>query len=414
MLLCIGSSYPAHHGSEGWPQPDRLCYFSSIVNVSPSASLLNSLSGLRLSVVYAIRGDERHAKRQADLICIDQTVEAAEEIIPDGAIRDHLLGRIESFEHIGEESWTATINFPIELAQASAVDLLHLVYGTTSLKRGIRVTRLALPEQGLDGWTGPRFGQAGLRSLLGIPHRPLVCAVLKPLGLPVRDLADLAYQFASTGIDLVKDDQGLNDQPFCRFEDRVRACAESVTRANRETGHHCLYAPHIGSAFPAARDRALFAKTCGAGALLVCPGLTGYETLRLLASDPEITLPILSHPALLGAYAINSDTGVAPALLYGQLPRLIGADISLYPTYGGDYAMSREDCMAIARATSEPFGGTRSIFPSAAGRMGFGQISDMASLYGSDVVYLLGSRIQKHPDGLANGCRQFIQAVARS
>ena len=384
------------------------------MNVSPSASLSDSLSGTRLFVVYAIGGDARHARRQANLICIDQTVEAAEEIIPDGAIRDHLLGRIESFEHIEAEFWAATISFPIELATAGAVDLLHLLYGTTSLKRGIRVTRIDLPEQGLAGWTGPRFGQAGLRTLLGVPHRPLVCAVLKPLGLPVPDLADLAYRFASAGIDLIKDDQGLNDQPFCRFEDRVRACAESVTRANRETGHHCLYAPHIGVAFPAVRDRALFAKTCGAGALLVCPGLTGHETLRLLASDPEIKLPILSHPALLGTYATNSDTGMAPALLYGQLPRLIGADISLYPTYGGDYAMTREDCLAIVRATSEPFGGTRSIFPSAAGRMGFEQIPDMASLYGSDVVYILGSRIQKHPDGLVNGCRQFIQTVSRS
>jgi ribulose-bisphosphate carboxylase large chain len=313
------------------------------VNVSLSASLSDSLSGTRLSVVYAIRGDERHARRQTDLICIDQTVEAADEIIPDGVIRDQLLGRIESFEHIGEESWVARISFPIELATASAVDLLHLLYGTISLKTGIRVTRIDLPEQGFVGWTGPRFGQAGLRTLLGISHRPLVCAVLKPLGLPVPDLADLAYQFASAGVDLIKDDQGLNDQPFCRFEDRVRTCAEAVNRANHETGHHCLYAPHIGAAFPAARDRALFAKACGVGALLVCPGLTGYETLRLLAGDPELKLPVLSHPALLGIYATNAYTGMAPALLYGQLPRLMGADISLYPTYDADYAMTRED-----------------------------------------------------------------------
>ena len=396
-----------------WQQPDRLCYFSPVVNVSPSVTLADSLSGTRLPVVYAIRGDERHARRQADLICIDQTVEAADEIIPDGAIRDHLLGRIESFEHMGPESWAATISFPIELATNDAVDLLHLLYGTTSLKSGIRVTRLDLPEQGLAGWSGPHFGRAGLRTFLGISHRPLVCAVLKPLGLPARDLADLAYQFASAGVDLVKDDQGLNDQPFCRFDDRVRACAEAVTRANHETGHHCLYAPHIGAVQPAARDRALFAKSCGAGALLVCPGLTGYETLRLLASDPEIKLPILSHPALLGTYAVHPETGIAPALLYGQLPRLMGADISLYPTYGGNYAMTREDCLAIGHATSTPFGGTRSMFPSAAGRMGFEQISEMAALYGSDVVYIVGSRIQKHPDGLVNGCRQFIQAVNR-
>ena len=50
------------------------------------------------------------------------------------------------------------------------------------------------------------------------------------MGLSATDLAELAYRFALGGIDLIKDDHGLTNQPFCPFEERVRRCAEAVAR----------------------------------------------------------------------------------------------------------------------------------------------------------------------------------------
>jgi ribulose-bisphosphate carboxylase large chain len=161
------------------------------------------------------------------------------------------------------------------------------------------------------------------------------------------------------------------------------------------------------------RERSLFAKRAGAGGLLVCPGLTGYDALRDLARDEAIALPIVSHPALLGTFTAHADSGLAPAVLYGQLPRLFGADASLYPIYGSEYAMSRADCEAIKAETGAPLGCLRPIFPTAAGRLGFDRIAELCAFYGRDVLFVLGSRIRQDPGGLVQACRKFVAEIGR-
>ncbi|MEW6247126.1 MAG: RuBisCO large subunit C-terminal-like domain-containing protein [Nitrospirota bacterium] len=370
-----------------------------------------TLSGTRFHVAYHVRGPEAEARAKADLICIDQTVEAPEEILPAGTIRDEILGRIEGFRSLGADRHEAVISFPVELLTDDCSQLLNVVFGISSLKPGVRVTEISLPEQVLQGRPGPRFGRIGLRVLVDVPDRPLVCGVLKPLGLSPAALADLAYQFALGGLDLVKDDQSLGDQPFCPFRERVQRCAEAVAKANRETGRNCLYVPHVSGPWETMHERCLIAEKAGAGGLLICPGLTGYDGLRLIAQDDGIGLPILSHPAMLGTYYVDPDSGIAPPVLFGRLPRLAGADASIYPTFGLDFPITRDECRHIAAVTAVPWGRLKPIFPTAAGRMGFDRIKDMRDLYGDDVLFILGSSIQRDTDGLVKACRRFIQAV---
>ncbi len=374
------------------------------------------MSGLRFSVAYHVSGTEVHAREKASLLCIDQTIEAPVEILPSGPIREQMLGRVERFTSIAADRHEAVVSYPVELLGDHCAQLLNVAFGMSSLKSGIRLTRLHLPDTALQekGWSGPRFGRAGLRRLVGVPQRPLVCGVLKPLGLSAVELTKLAYEFALGGVDLVKDDQGLLDHPFCPFEERVARCAEAVARASRETGHSCLYLPHVTGPWEAMRRRSLFAKQAGAGGLLICPGLVGFDALRDIARDDSIALPILSHPALLGSFIVSPDGGLAPSVVFGQLPRLAGADASLFPIYGTDYAMSREDCLAVADAAGEPMGQLEPIFPTAAGRMGFERVREMCEFYGPDVLFVLGSSIQRHEAGLVKACRAFMKLVAGS
>lgn len=51
-----------------------------------------------------------------------------------------------------------------------------------------------MPNSLLQHFPGPRFGQAGLRRLVGVDTRPLLGTTLKPMGLSAGDLAGLAYQ----------------------------------------------------------------------------------------------------------------------------------------------------------------------------------------------------------------------------
>src|SRR5579885_1989602 len=104
-----------------------------------------SLSGVRFSVRYAIVGSECEAQAAARLVAIDQTVEAPDEIIP-AAICEHMLGRIEEFEKQGAR-YQATISFPVELLGTDCVALLLSIFGISSLRAGIQVIEMTIPER---------------------------------------------------------------------------------------------------------------------------------------------------------------------------------------------------------------------------------------------------------------------------
>ncbi|MFO0773675.1 MAG: RuBisCO large subunit C-terminal-like domain-containing protein [Nitrospiraceae bacterium] len=377
-----------------------------------SSSTDLGLSGQRLTVTYLVQASGADAERMAHLLCIDQTVESTEEVIPAGPIRDELLGHVRSIMQVTQTSSLIAVDFPVELIGTRADGLLHLLFGTSSLKPGIRVIDLAVPKGWSLPWPGPRFGRAGFRQWTGVSDRPILCAVLKPLGRSPKELAALAMEFALGGIDCIKDDQGLADHPFCRFADRVAACAEAVAEANRRTGGSCRYIPHVGGSADDIRTQAAAAKALGAGGLLVCPGLSGYDSLRDLSSDRQQTLPIVSHPSFLGTYTMSQTQGIAPSVLYGILPRLLGADVSIYPTYGPTFGVTRYDCAQIAEATANPAIPLPAIFPTAAGRMGREQLEEIVGLYGKDVVVILGSRIQSDPDGIQTACRRVREHLA--
>lgn len=368
-----------------------------------------SVSG-RVTALYEVRALERDALARAERIALDQTVEAGAEGLTED-LRTRIVGRLEHLRAVSPRRFEATISYSADLIGDDCTSLLNLLFGTSSLRRGVRLIAWNLPDALAARRAGPRFGLPGLRAAADVPDRALVCAVLKPLGRSPQELAELAFQFSVGGVDLIKDDQGLMDQSFCRFDERVTRCAEAVARGAAERGRPCLYLPHISGALDVMRRQARHAKEAGARGLLVAPGLAGFDSLRALAEDQALALPIASHPAFLGTYALSPDSGLAPAALYGQLPRLAGADISIYPRFGIGYGMSRPDCRAVAQACLSTQGPMRPTAPTAAGRIGVEEVKGLARFYGRDVVLVLGSRIQQDPDEVARATRQFMKEV---
>ncbi len=172
-------------------------------------------------------------------ICIEQTVEFPEDLLPEGDIRDQIIGQIVDFSPCSEDEFLARISYPVEDAGGTLVQFLNIVFGNISIKPGIRVEALDLPASILNLFRGPRLGRDGLRRLLQAPQRPLLCTALKPMGLSPKDLASQAYQFALGGIDIIKDDHGLGNQPFCPYDERVYRCAQAVSEANQKSGLAC-------------------------------------------------------------------------------------------------------------------------------------------------------------------------------
>ena len=365
------------------------------------------LSGNRFAVTYHLIGTEAEAKVRAADICLEQTVELPEDLVMDENIRQGIFGQVVSFRPLEPGTFEAIISFAVETCGPELTQLLNVVFGNISLKPGIRVEYLDLPESLLQWFKGPRFGREGLRAWLGVPDRPLLCTALKPMGLSATEMAELAYRLALGGIDMIKDDHGLADQPFCRFEERVKRCAAAVDRANRQTGHRCIYMPNVTAPADQVVERALFAKSNGAGGLLISPGLTGLDIVRRIGEDNRIGLPIMSHPAFQGGFAIHPQSGLSHFVLFGQITRLAGADACIFPNYSGRFYFTRDECRRLSQGTVSPMGHIKPIFPTPAGGMSLEHVPEMREVYGREVIFLIGGGLHRHSPDLVENCRYF-------
>lgn len=371
-----------------------------------SALPLN-LSGERFRVTYQLFGPAEDVPARAREICVEQTVEFPPALIDSEPIKTYIIGRIEEVHALSAELNQVVISYAVETSGFELTQLLNVLFGNTSMQPGVRIVDLEIPDALLQAFKGPRFGREGLRVLLGVERRPLLCTAIKPMGLSPEELAELTYTLALGGIDIIKDDHGLADQPFCRFRERVPRCAEAVEKANRVTGFRCVYAPNVSASGEQTLINARFAREVGAGALLIAPGLVSFGMMQQIAEDDSIGLPILGHPALLGSFVASANEGMSHAVVFGHLMRLGGADASIFPNYGGRFAFSRQACESIVAACGEPMGEIKPIFPTPAGGMTLPRVPEMRAIYGDDVVLLIGGGLHSaSPDLLAN-CYKF-------
>ena len=367
------------------------------------------VSGERLTVAYRIEDPDPEARAQH--IVIEQTIEFPEHLVGDDSIRAHLIGRLENFAKIDERAARADISYAVEATGVALPQMLNVIFGNISLQPGIRVIDIRFPDVILERFRGPRFGRAGLRALLNEPDYPLFCTALKPLGLGPEALARQAGEYARGGFHLIKDDDGLANQPMAPFRERVPRILEAVARENARRDAPALYLPALNGASDELVENARWAVEQGAGGFLVLAGIAGLDTMRRFAEDDSLGVPILAHPSMLGSFVTSPSAGIAHSVIFGTLPRLAGADATIFPSYGGRFAFAESDCRAIVAATGAPLGTLRTNFPSPGGGMRFRNIPDMVRTYGRDVMHLVGGALHDGDDGIAVRCRRLIDSV---
>jgi len=371
-----------------------------------------ALSGDRFRVSYTVTAkQEGEALEKAEALCLEQTVEFPRDLLPPGEIAGSIVGRVETFDHLSDSRFHVAVSYAVETTGFELTQLLNVVFGNSSIKPGIRVEFLSLPDSLLGTFKGPRFGRAGLRARVHADRRALLCTALKPMGLSSQDLADQAYRCALGGMDVIKDDHGLANQPFAPFRERVRLCAEAVERANRVAGTHCIYVPNVTGPASEVMDMARFAKRAGAGGLVISPGLAGFSLMQQLADDDSLDLPILAHPAFLGSFVTSPENGISHYALFGQINRLAGADATIYPNFGGRFSFSRDECSSIAAGAAASMGHVKPIFPAPGGGMSFARVPELLEVYGNEVIFLIGAGLHRHGPDLTKNSSYFRQMV---
>lgn len=368
----------------------------------------------RFFVTYEIQATSQgDADDWAHAVAREQTIECIDEGVPHPWILDEVLGKVEHVSQLDEERFEARVGYNVAASGDELPQLLNIIYGNTSLHIGVRLTGLEVPQSMERFLPGPRFGIEGVRRQSGRASGPLICTVLKPMGLSPDELAEIAYQCVLGGVDMIKDDHSLAMQSWAPFRPRVEAIATAVARANAETGRSALYAPSMLCPLDQFEQRARFAVEAGAGAYLVMPGLTGWDSIRFLAASEDLSRPIMMHPSAIGTFVNAPTNGFTHQMFYATYPRLMGADISIYPSFGGRYGFSKELCIDVAQRCRDPKGLFRPIMPSPGGGMRLELAPMLHAMYGDDAVFLFGGGAMRYRDRIAEGLRE-LRAALRS
>ena len=365
----------------------------------------------RLRVIYRLScGEGENPRDKAGDIAYEQTVELPASCVGE-AITEQIVGRVESVEPGPERGYHATLSFAPGLIDADAAQLVNVLFGNISLKRGILIADIEWPQTLLDAFGGPAFGVQGVRAMTGAAQeRPLLCAALKPVGLAADELAELCFRLASGGIDLIKDDHGLTDQPTAPFRERVERCREAIERAN---GGSTFYYPNVTGPATALDERVEFAAQAGCRGVMVSPLLAGPDSLQRIARRKDLV--VLAHPALSGAF-FGDRHGIAPEVLLGDVFRVLGADAVIYPNVGGRFPLSDRTCHSINQRLRGELGSLRRSFPAPGGGIDVKIVPHWLGQYGPDTILLIGGSLYRQSDleGATRRVREAVeQAVAK-
>lgn len=368
----------------------------------------------RFVVTYGLTANnEEDAKQMAFSIQIEQTIEFPYELLSDEWIKNNIVGQLESLTSVGNNEYEAKISYASDLVGGEVSQFINLIFGNSSLQPGIWIKDLELSPSLWQMFKGPSWGIEGVRSYLNVPHRPMLQAVIKPIGTSNENLADMCRAYAEGGVDVIKDDHGITNQNYSLFKERVQNCVEAINEGKIKSNAHTMYAANVTADGEETIERAFLAKELGANAIMVAPAIVGFGTMHRLASDKSLNLPIISHPALSGGFTMEGVSGISAKVWFGTLSRLCGADMPIFVSYGGRFSYSKELCRDIIKTLLGSHMPIKKSCPSPGGGVTAARLPELFEVYGRDVMYLVGGDMFRRGTDLTDNAKYFIELLEK-
>jgi len=382
-----------------------------------------------LYATYRVRDRAAHLHKRAESIAIGLTVGSWTEL-PEARQAEvkHHCGVVQSVSVLADDKqaqarstgreldaetvWAdLTIGYPLANFTETAAALLTTVFGKLSMDGEIKLVGLELPPAYVRQFPGPAFGVSGLREQLGVAKRPLLMSIFKScVGYQLPELRAQFREQAMGGADLIKDDEIFFTEQYATPEERVIAFRREADEVFATTGHRAQYAVNLTGSVTSLRERARRLSDSGAEALLINVYAYGLDALRELAEDPMVTAPLLAHPAVAGALYAAPSHGISASIVLGQLLRLCGADVVIYPSPYGSVTLPREEGVALLAALRDQTG-QRPAMPAPSAGIHPGLVPALLRDAGTDVIVNAGGGIHGHPAGVSAGGRAFRAAI---
>ncbi len=292
------------------------------------------------------------------------------------------------------------------------------VFGFKPLK-ALRLEDMRIPVAYLKTFQGPPTGIVVERERLDKFGRPLLGATTKPkLGLSSKNYGRVVYEALKGGLDFVKDDENINSQPFMHWRDRFLYCMEAVNKASAATGEVKGHYLNVTAAtMEDMYERADFAKELGS-AIVMIDLVIGYTAIQSMAKWARRNDMILHlHRAGHGTYTRQKVHGVSFRVI-AKWMRMAGVDhIHAGTVVGklegdpnvikGIYSICRDSFtnknVEQGVFFDQDWAGLRKMMPVASGGIHAGQMHQLITYLGEDVVLQFGGGTIGHPHGIQAG-----------
>lgn len=332
--------------------------------------------------------------------------------------------RIPDLEYDGAEDlfgkpkyydYCVQIAFPMNFKPQFPM-LFTTVYGNISMGGPLKMVDIRFPKEFLKAFKGPKFGDIGVRKILGVPKRPLLNNMIKPCvyTLDETPAPQLAYEAAVGGCDVIKDDELIADVEFNPITERVTRFMEALDRADSEKGEKTLFTVNITDRVDRMFELADIVQEHGANALMVNHISAGYSAMRKLAEDPSVKVPILGHMDFAGTLYQDPMSGVSSPLVMGTFGRLSGCDFIVTPAPYGKAPTRGDRFEEMARRMVMPMGNAPHIkrtMPMPSGGITPSLVEKVVTALGTNVMIGSGGGIHAHPEGPIAGAKAFRQAI---
>lgn len=276
----------------------------------------------------------------------------------------------------------------------------------------VRLADVVLPEEVLVAFRGPRFGIKGTRALLGKDQDALLFgAIVKPgAGLAPEEVASRCAAAARGGINVIKDDEKMNNPPYCPLIERVHAVSRTLRGVEDETGQAIIYCAHVTGRPDEMLMAARQATRSGATGLLVNVFAAGLSSLQTLSEDEEVGVPIYVHSGGRSVVSQRPGNGI-DTRVFAKFVRLLGGDyLDLYAQ--GGYLRSERvvEARRLAGVLRDPWGTIAPVLPTCSGGLAARTLAANYAAFGRDILPMAGSAIFGHPLGATAGAVALRQA----
>jgi ribulose-bisphosphate carboxylase large chain len=315
------------------------------------------------------------------------------------------------------------IAYDIDLFEEGSIanltaSIIGNVFGFKPLK-ALRLEDMRIPVAYLKTFQGPPTGIVVERERLDKFGRPLLGATTKPkLGLSSKNYGRVVYEALKGGLDFVKDDENINSQPFMHWRDRFLYCMEAVNKASAATGEVKGHYLNVTAAtMEDMYERADFAKQLGS-CIVMIDLVIGYTSIQSMAKWARRNDMILHlHRAGHGTYTRQKAHGVSFRVI-AKWMRMAGVDhIHAGTVVGklegdpnvikGIYSICRDSFtkqnLEHGVFFDQDWAGLRKLMPVASGGIHAGQMHQLITYLGEDVVLQFGGGTIGHPDGIQAG-----------